>query len=120
MDEKEIKEIKITLTREFHDAYWQNLRKATSWAIIALGCAITILIIGLIFSTPPKPCFDLFESTILNGCYISLVIASLSIGVYVGIKMVGNKITERIKEEHPELLKEKDLIDIEKLRKGGK
>jgi hypothetical protein len=103
--ETEHKDIKITLTQEFHKKYWDARLTSIKWTIFILSFALVILMIGFIFNAMPK--FTLLETLVITIIYCTVGLASFTVGIHYGVKLIGIQIMRRINEEHPELLKEK-------------
>jgi len=105
---EEYKEIQITLTKEFHKKYWDLRLSSLKGAIFVVGSVLAILVTGVIFDALPYLHLTLLEGIIITCIIFLLSLASLCIGVYMGVKFIGAEIRHRIEEEHPELFKKKE------------
>jgi hypothetical protein len=111
----EPKNIQITLTKEFHTKYWDARLTSIKWTLVILSFALVILITGLIFNAIPK--FTLLEMIIISVIYCTVGLASFTLGIHYGVRLIGLQINKRIHEEHPELfpnLEKKEGSDVEK------
>jgi hypothetical protein len=98
-DTKEYTERRITLTKEFHDTYWDKKLKYFHYAIICyLVFGVSIIIgVNAMLSNLMK-----LEILCKIAMLISIIFAVLFTGFSIGMSQVGYYINEQVKKEHPE------------------
>jgi hypothetical protein len=104
------KDIQITLTKKFHTTYWKHKTMYLNYSILSLAAALIIMIVGAVYDALPIIHINAVLVTVFM--YFALIMGTFSAGLHFGMGVVGNQISEKLHEEHPELFPEAEKKDV--------